>query len=121
MVLALLRGRTAQVVRFGLTFELLRLAVERAPSFWRYRLYAGAIGYKWKGRFDKVIPMLEEAIQYEDCPAMVKNILAALHEQRGNFRRAAEIYAHILETSNDPVYLEKAERKLREYGDRFVR
>ena len=63
---------------------------------------------------NKPINLLEEAIQYEDCPPMVMNILANLHRKLGNNQRAAQIYTMIYERSRDPSYQDLARRKLEE-------
>ncbi|HOW28528.1 MAG TPA: hypothetical protein PK876_08520 [Elusimicrobiota bacterium] len=82
------------------------------PTFWRYQLYAGAIAFRKSFQMDKVIELLEEAIQYPDCPPLLENILGNLHKKKGNYARAAQIFRHILETSRDQGYLDAARRQL---------
>lgn len=93
-------------------FALLERVSRLDPSFWRYRLYMGAIGYQREESPDKVIKSLEEALKYPDCPSILQNILANLHKKKGNFGRAAEIYAFTAATSRDPGEAASALRQL---------
>jgi hypothetical protein len=83
------------------------------PTFWRYRIYAAAIVYQRdQSQAEKIIPLLEEALKYPDCPSMLAHILANLHKKRGNFRRAAEIYVHLIDTSRDGDAVHRAQVEL---------
>ena len=99
--------------------SLLERATAVDPTFWRYRLYAGAIAYQKNENPDKVIVFLEEALKYPDCPSILQNILANLHKKRGDYARAAEIYRFTLQTSRDPAAVNTARtqlKRLREEG-----
>jgi tetratricopeptide (TPR) repeat protein len=110
---------TAGALAFNLNRddEALTLLSEGArwePNFWQYRLYAGAIGFRKSNSIDKVVALLEEAIKDPDCPSMVENILANIYKRQGNYQRAAEIYALMIQTSRDPAYVGTAKQKLDE-------
>lgn len=77
--------------------DILREAIGRDPTYWRFRLYVGAILYKQQGRFDRMIPLLEDAIRYPDCPTMVKSILANIYQERGENAKALEVWIGVLE------------------------
>jgi tetratricopeptide (TPR) repeat protein len=97
------------------TAEALVLLEEAAvldPSFYRYRLYMAAILYRDKGRDDKVAEVLAEAIQYPDCPLVLKNILANLYVKYGRFADAARVRLHIIETAPVEGDREFSRRKL---------
>ena len=99
--------------------SLLERATAADPTFWRYRLYAGAIAYQKNENPDKVILFLEEALKYSDCPSMLQNILANLHKKRGEYARAAEIFQFTVQTSRDPEAVNTARtqlKRLREEG-----
>lgn len=81
--------------------DLLEEAIRRDPTFYRYRLYAAAILYKGKGQEKSLIHTLDEAIQYPDCPMVLKNILANLHKKYKHFKTAALIYVNMYETSHN--------------------
>lgn len=82
------------------------------PSFWRYRLYQGAIAFRKNEEIDKAIANLEVAIQDPECPSMIKNILGNIYIKQGNYRRAKEIYLELL-SSRDQSYTAFAEQQLR--------
>lgn len=95
--------------------ELLKEGIQYAPTYWRYRLYLAAIIYKQKGRFDDMIRLLEDAIQYPDCPTMVKSILANIYKERKNYKRSLEIWIEIYENEkSDTSYIERAEKQIQE-------
>lgn len=82
------------------------------PSFWRYRLYQGAIAFRKNQEIDKAIANLEEAISDPECPSMIKNILGNIYIKQGNYQRAKEIYLDLL-NSRDGSYKQFAEQQLR--------
>lgn len=96
--------------------EVLAAGVRNDPTFWRYRLYIGAIGYRRPEDVHRAIPLLEEAMKYPDCPTLLKNILGNIYKQRKDVRNAARVFLNILETSREPGDIETAQRKLREMG-----
>ena len=95
--------------------RVLEHGIRGDPSFWRYRMYQGAIAYRKSQETEKVIATLEEAIKDPDCPSMIKNILAHIYIKKGNPKRAAEIYVDLLE-SRDPSYATHAKTQLIRLG-----
>lgn len=93
---------------------LLTEAVKRDPKFWRYALYIGAIGYKKAQQPERMIPLLEQAVQYADCPAQVKNILGNLYKKLKAWDKAIAVFANMAETTRDPADKSTAERQIRE-------
>ncbi len=98
--------------RYEDALKIIQRGIERDPAYWRFRLYAGAIGYKSQNQTDKVIPLLEEALSDPNCPTMIANILGNLYEMTGAYAKAAAVYRHILATSRDGYDLQKAAQKL---------
>lgn len=96
--------------------EVLAAGVRGDPTFWRYRLYIGAIGFRKDKDGARAIPLLEEAMKYEDCPSLLKNILGNIYRQRKDYRNAARVYLNIIKTGRDQEYIELSQRKLREMG-----
>ena len=90
----------------------LEAGIRGDPSFWRYRLYQGAIAFRKNQEIEKAIANLEEAIRDPECPSMVKNILGNIYIKQGNYARAKEIYQNLL-NSRDTSYVEFAEQQLR--------
>lgn len=99
--------------------ELLEEAIKYNPTYWRFRLYVGAIIYKQKGEFGNMIRLLEDAIQYPDCPTLVKSVLAGIYKERKNYRRALEIWIEILENpQTDSWYQMQAKKQMKELSGR---
>lgn len=92
--------------------EILEEGIKRNPFYWRFQLYAGAIIYKQKGELDHMLKLLENAIRYPDCPTMVKSILANIYKERGNYKRALEIWLDIYEAGNEAWYVEQAKKQI---------
>ncbi len=94
--------------------EALRLladGVSRNPTYWRFRMYAAAILYRERGRFDDMLTLLDNAATYPDCPNMVRVLLARVYESRRLWGRAEALWEQI-RASGDPDYLHMARQKL---------
>ncbi len=91
--------------RFDEAIEILEEGVKYNPTQWKFRLYIAAIVWKKKGQMDNLIPLLEEAIAYPDCPTLVKSCLANIYKARGKYARALEIWVGVAEQKNlDETY-----------------
>lgn len=88
--------------------DVLSEGIRRDPAFFRYRLYVGAIAYSDANDDRKLMALLDEAIQYNDCPRLLENILANLHKKFGEYTQAFRIYIHMLETAPGQADLESA-------------
>lgn len=93
--------------------EILEEAIQRNPQYWKYQLYLGAILYKQKGKFDSMLHLLEDAIQYPDCPTLIKSILANIYKVNKNYVRSLQIWIEIYE-GKDTSYHEKARNQIEE-------
>jgi len=94
--------------------EILEEGIKQNPFYWRFQLYVGAIIYKQKGQLDNMVHLLENAIRYPDCPTMIKSILANIYRERGNDKRALEIWLDVYESGKDPWYVEQAKKQIEE-------
>lgn len=95
--------------------EIFIEGIQRNPTYWKFRLYAGAVIYKQKGKFEEMIKLLEDAVRYPDCPTMIKSILANIYKDRKNFKRALEIWIDVFENEKtDPWYKYQAGKKIAE-------
>ena len=102
--------------RYDEAIELLREGIKNNPKFWKFRLYIAAIVYTRTKEFDKVVPLLEEAIRYRDCPEVVKIFLANIYKIKGEFGKAILIWENILVTSRNEWVRSAAESHLKEMG-----
>lgn len=75
---------------------LLEEGIRANPDYGPLKAYAAAILYKTQDRPERMIATLEEAAGHPDCPLVVKAILANLHKSRGDYGRAARIWALVL-------------------------
>ncbi len=93
--------------------EILGYGVKQQPLYWKFRLYIGAILYKQQGQFDEMIQLLEDAIGYPDCPAMVKSILANIYTKRGLYAKALSVWIGVMENDrSDPWYKYQAKKNI---------
>lgn len=95
--------------------DILRVAAERDPKEWKYRMYAGAIAAQKKGDPGLIVRELTPVLSDPDCPTMLKHMLAFLNRRLGRREEAVRIYRDILR-SRDPSYYPSARRALTELG-----
>ncbi len=99
-------------VRIDESLELLREAIQRDPSFYRYHLYVAAILYRSKGNDAELIKTLEEAMNYNDCPPLLQNILGNLLKKTGRYEESARVFIHIIQTGAREADRNTARQKL---------
>ncbi|MBN2754050.1 MAG: hypothetical protein JXR81_04205 [Candidatus Goldbacteria bacterium] len=81
-----------RIIRKGLDFN---------PKMWQLRLYLGAILFKQDNKEGEYIKLLEDALRFEDHPAVVERILGNIYEQIKTPQFAAEYWAGIYVKSKD--------------------
>lgn len=100
--------------------ELLQEGIKNNPTYWQFRLYVGALLYREKGQFSEMIVLLEEAIQFPDCPTMIKSVLANIYKERKNYQRALEIWLEVVENEKtDAWYKMQAEKQIKELSQKL--
>jgi len=67
--------------RYDEAISLINKGLKYNPTFWKLRLYLGAIVYKEIDDKEKYISFLEEALKFDDHPAMIERILGNIYEQ----------------------------------------
>jgi len=102
--------------RYEEAIEFLREGIKNSPKFWRFRLYIAAIVYTRTKEYDKVVPLLEEAIRYGDCPELVKFFLANIYKAKGEFEKTIALWENILATTSNDQARATAEKRLKEIG-----
>jgi tetratricopeptide (TPR) repeat protein len=85
--------------RIDEALTLLKEAIERDPSFFRYHLYVSAILFKQNGNDNGLITLLKEAIRYPDCPPLFELILGNLLKKVGRTLEAAQVFLHTSQTA----------------------
>jgi tetratricopeptide (TPR) repeat protein len=86
--------------------------------YWQFHLYMGAIIYSKEGRFEDMISDLERAVTQQNCPNLVRAVLASIYEQRKQYAGALGLWTKIYETG-DPMYQDKSSRKIIELTARL--
>lgn len=100
--------------------ELLQEGIKNNPTHWRFRLYVGALLYREKEQFSEMLKLLEEAIQFPDCPTLMKSILANIYKERKNYRRALEIWLEVMEDEKtDSWYKMQAEKQIKDLSKKL--
>lgn len=99
--------------RIDESLQLLREAIERDPSYYRYHLYLSSILYKEKGNDAGMIDFLLEAIKYPDCPPMFQMILGNLLKKVGRPLDAAHVFIHAYQTAHKEYEKADALRRLK--------
>ena len=87
--------------------EIFQAGARGHPKSWRLRLLIGAVIYKQEGQFESMLGLLEQALNYPDCPLILKTVLANIYKVRGQSDRAREIWQSILQQKNLPVSLRR--------------
>ena len=107
------------VGRPGEALEILEEGIRNNPTYWTFRTYAGAILYTQKKDFSRTAYLLEDAVRQENCPALVKAILANIHKSLNNYPRALEIWQSILDDPSAADYHLRARHQIREIERRL--
>ncbi len=92
--------------------ELITKGLNYNPKIWRLRLYLAAIGYKEKDNKEKYVKFLEDAIKYEDHPAMIERLLGNIYEQIKSPDEAAKYWVSIYKKTKDKATREHAYNRL---------
>lgn len=94
--------------------DLLKEAIDRDPSYFRYRIYVGGIIYKFRGEDQSLIRNLESVANDRDCPPLLLSILANLYRKNGDFKKAADLYANAVKNNPSRDFRHDAAIKLSE-------
>jgi len=98
--------------RYGEAIEVIKKGLAYNPAFWKLRFYLGAIVYKQKGEQEKYIELLEEALKFDDHPAMIERLLGNIYEQYKSPDEAAEYWIKIYKETRDKRTREHAYERL---------
>ncbi len=106
--LAFLRGTN----RPGEALEVLQEGIRYNPTYWQFRMYVAGIGYKLTNQFDRMVGMLEDAIQQPDCPTTVKSVLANAYKQQHRYSEAINIWNIVLASPQGRDYYDRARKEI---------
>ena len=66
--------------RYDEAINLIKKGLKYNPGFWKLRFYLGAIIYRQKGDTIKYTGLLEEAVKFDDHPAIIERMLGNIYE-----------------------------------------
>jgi len=81
--------------------KLLQKGLLYNPRFWKLRLYLGAIAFKEKDKKEEYVKFLEEAIKFEDHPAMIERLLGNIYEQIKPADEVAKYWLWVYKNTKD--------------------
>jgi tetratricopeptide (TPR) repeat protein len=81
--------------RYDEAVKVIRKGLEYNPSIWQLRLYLGAILYKDKYGTKNYVKFLEEALQFNDHPAIIERLLGNIYE---TYKKPDEIVKYWVKT-----------------------
>ena len=81
--------------------KIIRKGLDFNPKMWQLRLYLGAILFKQDNKESEYIKLLEDALRFEDHPAIVERILGNIYEQIKPPQFTAEYWAGIYKKTKD--------------------
>ncbi len=87
--------------RYDEAVKLIEKGLSYNPKMWKLRIYLGAIAYKEKNDKEKYIKFLEDAIKYEDHPAILERLLGNIYEQIKSADEAAKYWVSVYKTTKD--------------------
>lgn len=99
--------------RYDQAYDILRRGMENDPSYWRFSLYLGAIIYKEKGEFQKMVDSLEKVVNYPDSPNLIKSILANYYEKTKQYYKSLALWIRVYE-SDDESYHHRSAAQIQE-------
>ncbi|MCX7698178.1 MAG: hypothetical protein N2114_01770 [Candidatus Goldbacteria bacterium] len=103
------------VKRYDEAISLIKKGLKYNPTFWRLRLYLGAIVYKELDDKEKYVSYLEEALKYDDHPAMIERILGHIYEQYKTPDEIVSYWVKIYKTTRDKETRQHAYKKIIHY------
>lgn len=101
--------------RYDEAISLIEKGLKYNPTFWELRLYLGAIVYKEIDDKDKYIAFLEEALKFEDHPAMIERILGNIYEQYKPIEEVVLYWLKIYKNTKDKETRQHAYKKIMQH------
>ncbi|HRU39427.1 MAG TPA: hypothetical protein P5511_06075 [Candidatus Goldiibacteriota bacterium] len=80
---------------------LIKKGLEYNPSFWKLRFYLAAITYNELDDKENYVKYLEEALKFNDRPAMIETLLGNIYEQYKPADFCAEYWVWVYKNTSD--------------------
>ena len=102
------------LARYDEAILLIKKGLKYNPTFWKLRFYMGAIIYKQKGDTLKYVGLLEEAVKFDDRPAIIERMLGNIYELTKTPDEAAMYWAKLYRTTKDKQSRDTAYGRIQE-------
>jgi len=86
---------------------LLKEGIAFNPTEWRLQQYLAALAYQKNHDLSKLTLFLESFVQEEDCPSLLRALLANIYKKQGRYEDAIKIWTLVYQTG-DAAYRERA-------------
>jgi len=84
--------------------KLLDEGIKNCPKYWQFYLYKMAIIYKKLDKYKEMVHLLEKVIKEQNCPLMVKAILANIYKRLGEYQKSLELWTEIYNLGMSEYY-----------------
>jgi len=101
--------------RYDEAIALINKGLKYNPTYWKLRFYLGAIVYKEMDDKDKYVGYLEEALKFDDHPAMIERILGNIYEQYKTPEEVTLYWLNIYKNTKDRETREHAYKKIMQH------
>lgn len=103
------------IKRYNEAISLINKGLKYNPTFWKLRLYLGAIVYKEVEDKEKYVSFLEEALKFDDHPAIIERILGHIYEQYKSPDEVVLYWIKIYKITKDKETRQHAYNKIMQY------
>jgi len=100
------------IKRYNEAIDLINKGLKYNPTFWKLRFYLGAIVYKEMENKEKYVSFLEEALKFDDHPAMIERLLGNIYEQYKTPDEVTSYWIKIYKTTKDKETKQHAYKKI---------
>ncbi len=94
---------------------LLEEGVLAHPKEWRFQQYLAALAYQKNHNINKLTEFLEGFVEEEDCPNLLRSILANIYKKQKRYKEAIHVWMIVYKTQ-DPSYLKRSMSQMQEMG-----
>jgi tetratricopeptide (TPR) repeat protein len=98
--------------RYDEAITVIKKGLDYNPQFWKLRFYLGAIIYMQKGDTKQYVRLLEEALKFDDHPAMIERLLGNIYETYKTPDECAAYWAQIYKNTKDKDTRKHAKERL---------
>jgi len=84
--------------------KLLDEGIKNCPKYWQFYIYKMAIIYKKLDKYKNMVYLLEKVVKEQNCPLMVKAILANIYKKAGEYQKSLQLWSEIYKSGMSEYY-----------------